>query len=112
MESDPTNQNVIVPASEANWPTYGSALSNGSSGGSSTIGGNGNSYPSYLTGCANATSSPVTSTYNPPALSYTELGPNANNIALHSSILPHGQIVATSGIYQKKLFFFFPFFFF
>merc|ERR1740128_1450914 len=76
-----------------NWPSYGSALSNGSSGGSSTIS---NNYPSYMNNIQ--TTSPVTSsTYNPPlsALSYTDLGcSNANNIhQLHPSILPH-----TSGL--------------
>merc|ERR550534_109620 len=87
---DTTNQNVMLGSSESNnWPSYGSALSNGSSGGSSTIS---NNYPSYMGNIQ--TTSPVTSTYNPPvsALSYTDLGcSNANNIhQLHPSILPHG----------------------
>lgn len=88
--ADTTNQNVMLGSSESNnWPSYGSALSNGSSGGSSTIS---NNYPSYMGNIQ--TTSPVTSTYNPPvsALSYTDLGcSNANNIhQLHPSILPHG----------------------
>ena len=85
---------------DAAWPPYGSggssagALSSGSSS-SSTIS---SSYPSYL-GC-NVTSSPST-TYNPPVLTYTDLGvggsgstPSGNNV-LNASIA-HGQIIPTT----------------
>ena len=85
---------------DAAWPPYGSggssagALSSGSSS-SSTIS---SSYPSYL-GC-NVTSSP-SATYNPPVLTYTDLGGGGSgstapsNNVLNASIT-HGQIAATT----------------
>ncbi|XP_046649782.1 runt-related transcription factor 1-like isoform X1 [Daphnia pulicaria] len=93
--------NHLSTNQDATWPPYGGsggssagALSSGSSS-SSTIS---SSYPSYL-GC-NVTSSP-SATYNPPVLTYTDLGvggsgstPSSNN-ALNASIA-HGQIVPTT----------------
>ncbi|XP_059350441.1 protein lozenge-like isoform X2 [Daphnia carinata] len=93
--------NHLATNQDAIWPPYGGsggssagALSSGSSS-SSTIS---SSYPSYL-GC-NVTSSPST-TYNPPVLTYTDLGvggngstPSGNN-AVNVSIA-HGQIAPTT----------------
>ncbi|XP_057364619.1 runt-related transcription factor 1-like isoform X1 [Daphnia carinata] len=98
---DAGQPNHLATNQDAIWPPYGGsggssagALSSGSSS-SSTIS---SSYPSYL-GC-NVTSSPST-TYNPPVLTYTDLGvggngstPSGNN-AVNVSIA-HGQIAPTT----------------
>lgn len=102
---EPGQANHLTSNQDAIWPPYGGsggssagALSSGSSS-SSTIS---TSYPSYL-GC-NVTSSPST-TYNPPVLTYTDLGVGANastpsgNNAINVSIA-HGQIApTTAGMY-------------
>ena len=99
--TDGGQPNHLGTNQDATWPPYGGsggssagALSSGSSS-SSTIS---SSYPSYL-GC-NVTSSP-SATYNPPVLTYTDLGvggsgstPSSNN-TLNASIA-HGQIVPTT----------------
>lgn len=113
--SQPTH---LITNQEGAWPSYSTgggssagALSSGSSS-SSTIS---NSYPPYL-GC-NSTSSP-SATYNPPALTYTDLGvggsgnsASSNNII--GTSITHGQVapVSASGtvfsdcvVYQQNQF--------
>ena len=99
--TDGGQPNHLGTNQDATWPPYGGsggssagALSSGSSS-SSTIS---SSYPSYL-GC-NVTSSP-SATYNPPVLTYTDLGvggsgstPSSNNTL--NAAIAHGQIVPTT----------------
>jgi hypothetical protein len=103
--------------SDSVWPAYGGNVGLGGSSGGSSTSSTISTYPSYL-GC-NVTS--PTATYNPPALTYTELGSggsgggsagapgagggagaasaaqNASSLpALHSSSITHGQMAPTA----------------